>query len=273
MCAQLMSQVYRSLRNSNLRNVVSLFSRTLPQNNGEPKCSYSIFHRCILNYSENYGKNVNTIVSFRSYAKGKDRKKEKGKSKVEINENQIGELVNVNDLKSQMEKAIIQLEDDFVKHLSLRSTTGAIESIPVTYDGKEHTLQELAQIIRKNPKTIVVNFSSFPQVIPDALKAISKSGMNLNPQQDGTTLFIPIPKVTKEHREQLSKNAKQLFVKSKDNIRVVQQKYIKQLKRKDKVSEDLIRSVEQQIIAIGDHFITEAENLLNRKQNELLGDK
>jgi ribosome recycling factor len=72
--------------------------------------------------------------------------------------------------------------------------TGTIETIPVSLDGKEYELQELAQIIRKSPKMIVVNMTSFPQAIPAALQSIGKSGMNVNPQQDGTTLFIPIPK-------------------------------------------------------------------------------
>ncbi|XP_066148205.1 ribosome-recycling factor, mitochondrial [Euwallacea fornicatus] len=217
-------------------------------------------------------RNCNAI-SIRTYAKGKDKKKEKGKSKVVVNENQINDLVNVETLKGQMEKAVIQMEEDFVKQLSLRSTTGAIESLPINLDGKEHKLQELAQIIRKNPKTIVINFVMFPQAIPAVLKALSKSGMNLNPQQDGTSLFIPIPKVTKEHREQLAKNAKQLFVKCKDSVRDVQMKNVKQIKKKDKVSEDLVRSVEQQIVVIADQFIAQAESVLHRKQVELLGDK
>jgi len=72
--------------------------------------------------------------------------------------------------------------------------TGSIETLSVSLDGKEYELQELAQIIRKNPKTIVINMASFPQAIPSAIQAINKSGMNLNPQQDGTTLFVPIPK-------------------------------------------------------------------------------
>lgn len=66
--------------------------------------------------------------------------------------------------------------------------------LPINVDGNDHTLQEVAQIVRKNPKTIVINMTVFPQFIPTVLKTIEKSGMNLNPQQDGTTLFIPIPK-------------------------------------------------------------------------------
>lgn len=64
----------------------------------------------------------------------------------------------------------------------------------MSFEGKEYQLQELAQIVRKNPKTIIINMAAFPQVIPAALQSIEKSGMNLNPQQDGTALFIPIPK-------------------------------------------------------------------------------
>ncbi|KAL1518292.1 hypothetical protein ABEB36_001934 [Hypothenemus hampei] len=213
------------------------------------------------------------IFPVRAYAKSKDKKKEKGKAKVVVNESEIAELINVDSLKDQMKKVLTQMEDDYVKHLSLRSTTGSIESIQVNVDGTDHTLQELAQIVRKNPKTIVIHFNNFPQVIPDALKALAKSGLNLNPQQEGTTLYIPIPKVTKEHREQLSKNAKQLLVKCKDNVRAVQIKFTKQIKRKDKISEDLAYSVEQQIIGIADGFIGQAEDIFNRKQAELLGEK
>lgn len=72
--------------------------------------------------------------------------------------------------------------------------SGAIDSLKVSLDGKDYTLQELAQIVRKNPKTIVLNMAVFPQAIPAVIQALQKSGMNLNPQQDGTSLFIPVPK-------------------------------------------------------------------------------
>lgn len=93
-----------------------------------------------------------------------------------------------------MQKSVDSLKDDFIKNLSLRSTTGSIDALQVNLDGNEYTLQELAQIVRKNPNTVILNLATFPQAIPAVIKALSKSGMNLNPQQDGTTLFIPIPK-------------------------------------------------------------------------------
>lgn len=47
-----------------------------------------------------------------------------GKSKVAINETLLAEVVNIDTIKNQMQKAIEQLKEDFIKHISLRSTTG-----------------------------------------------------------------------------------------------------------------------------------------------------
>lgn len=213
------------------------------------------------------------IIFVRNYAKGKDKKKEKGKNatKVQINENQLREIINLDSLNTQMDKTLETMKDEFVKNLSLRSTTGSIETLKIVIDGKDHELQEIAQIVRKNPKTIVINMISFPQVIPTVLTALEKSGMNLNPQQDGTTIFIPVPKVTKEHRENLSKNAKVLFLKCKDGIKDVQNNQIKKLKRMTEISTDENHSVQSQVTAIADKYIIQAEKLLEAKQSELIG--
>lgn len=60
----------------------------------------------------------------RNYAKGKNIRKEKGKAKVQINESQLADVVNLDSIRKQMEKAIETLKEDFIKSLSLRSTTG-----------------------------------------------------------------------------------------------------------------------------------------------------
>lgn len=213
-----------------------------------------------------------SFTGIRNYAKGKDRGKDKkGKSKVVINAAEMSELLPVDKLKERCNAALETMKEDFSKHLSLRSTTGSIETLAIKFEGKKYELQELAQIVRKNPKTIVVNFASFPQAIPDALKAINTSGLNLNPQQDGTTLYIPVPKVTKEHREALSKNAKVLYIKCRDSVKDVENDYIKKIKKQTSVSEDLIFSVTKQINAMCVEYQLEAKKLFDVKHNELVG--
>ncbi|XP_050666984.1 ribosome-recycling factor, mitochondrial [Leptidea sinapis] len=214
--------------------------------------------------------NVNII---RTYAKNKDRGKDKkGKgAKVEINISMISEVVDVDKLKGRCQTAIEKMKDDFAKNLSLRSSTGSIESLSVKFEGKDYELQELAQVVRKNPKTIVIDFISFPQVIPEVLKAIHSSGLNLNPQQDGTRLYVPVPKVTKEHREALAKNAKALYIKCRDAMKDIQNEYIKKAKKQTGVSEDLLFSVSKQILAMCEEYQTEAKTIYEKKHSELVG--
>lgn len=208
----------------------------------------------------------------RCYSKDKNRKRDsKRPAKVTVNEDLLRTHTDYEKMNAQMEKALDDLNRSYIKNLSLRSTTGAIEQLAVNVDGTEHELQELGQIVRKNPKTIVVNMIAFPQTIPAVLAAMGKSGMNLNPQQDGTTIFIPVPKVTKEHREMLSKNAKTLFLKCRDTIRAVQQDHIKRLKRPQTppISSDDVHAMQGQITAIADKFIAQGEKTLEVKQQEL----
>lgn len=221
---------------------------------------------------ENVLVNKYTYTGIRNYAKGKDRGKDKkSKSKVVINTAEMSELFPVNKLRERCDAAIENMKDEFSKHLSLRSTTGSIETLRVRFEGKSYELQELAQIVRKNPKTIVVNFASFPQAIPDALKAINTSGLNLNPQQDGTTLYVPVPKVTKEHREALARNAKILYIKCRDAMRDVQNDNIKKIKKQTGVSEDLVFSVNKQINALCEEYYLLARKLYDAKCDELVG--
>lgn len=234
-------------------------------------CVYTLVNRdsqCAI-----FSNNI-TFTGIRNYAKSKDKgksKKEKGSGKVPINPMEISELIPLDKLKQRCLAAIEEMKEDFSKNLSLRSTTGSIESLPIKFEGKEYELQELAQIVRKNPKTIVINFASFPQAIPDALKCMQSSGLNLNPQQDGTTLFVPVPKVTKEHREALAKNAKVLFIECRDTVKKIQNEYIKKVKKQTGVSEDVIFRVTKQITALGEEYIMQARKLYDAKYNELLG--
>ncbi|XP_046413671.1 ribosome-recycling factor, mitochondrial [Neodiprion fabricii] len=212
------------------------------------------------------------IVSSLNLAKTKDRGKDKKKqTKVEVNLNELSEVINTEKLLTQFEHTVNNLKDNYSKNLTLRSSVGSIEQIPIPWESKEYQLQELSQVARK-PKTLIIDVSAFPQVIPNIIQALAKSGMNLNPQQDGTTLFVPIPKITKEHRENLAKNAKAMFIGCRKSIRDIQLDCIKSVKNKKHISEDLQRSIQNQVQALADKFINEAEAILKMKQKELSGD-
>lgn len=136
--------------------------------------------------------NVNKFSTANILLKNKDRYKEK-KKVIHVNLDEINDIVKVKRMISQFDGTIEKYKDQMIKNLPLRTRIGAIEELTVTFEDEEHNLEELVEINRK-PNMIILNVSAFPQIIPNILEALSKSQMNLNPQQEGTTIYIPIPK-------------------------------------------------------------------------------
>ena len=66
----------------------------------------------------------------------------------------------------------------------------------------------LAQISMKGANMVHLNLSSNPQYLPTVRDALQNSAFNVNPRIEGSSIFIEIPRVTREHREKLSKSAK-----------------------------------------------------------------
>jgi len=61
------------------------------------------------------------------------------------------------------------------------------------------------------------------------------------------TIMLVCFRVTKEHRENLAKNAKALFIKCRDSIRDVQNKYVKTVKSNSTISQDLSHNIQDQV--------------------------
>lgn len=79
-------------------------------------------------------------------------------------------------------------------------------------------------------------------------------------------------RVTKEHREILSKNAKSFYVKCCDRVREIRNKQIKTVRQNDKLAKDLIFRIENYIDILNHQYVNKAEQMLETKQKELLGD-
>ncbi|KAF7418545.1 hypothetical protein HZH68_001198 [Vespula germanica] len=224
---------------------------------------------CCSNKFENVKMFSTTVVLAKSKDRGKDKKKLTHKKNIDLRE--MEDVINVEKLTSQLEKTMDRLKENYIKNVSLRSAAGAIEELPVTLDGTQYLLQELVQITRTS-KLVTLNASAFPQYIPNIIQVLSKNQMNLNPQQDGTVIYIPIPKVTKEYRENLSKSAKSFFIKCRDDIKDIRTQYVKKVKNVDKLPQDVSLRVQGYIEVFTNQYIEKAEKILETKQKELMGD-
>ncbi|XP_077505860.1 mitochondrial ribosome recycling factor 1 isoform X4 [Amblyomma americanum] len=218
-----------------------------------------------------------SLISCCHYAKGANRPKhttKENKPKIALSDDELVEVIRVHNFRSEMQKVVQRLQESFIKHLTLHSAAGSIDTIPVHVDGQEYSLAEVAQIAKKNPQLIVLNMTSFPDAIKPTIQAIQASGLNISTQQDGTTVFCHLPKITKEHRESLAKNAKTLFAKAKEDLLSIERKYIKEIqKNKQNVSEDLSYNASLQVKMEVENTINKADAMTKAKQQDLLGEK
>lgn len=208
----------------------------------------------------------------RFYATKKAKAKAKSQAaKVNVNSALVEDIINLDEVKMDMNAVLDALKDDFTRNLNIRTSPGALDHIVVTTQDGKFPLNQLGQISMKSPLLIVVNMSSFPEATAAATRALRECSMNLNPEADGTIIKVPVPKITREHRENLSKMAKQFSNKAKDSVRRVRNNAITQVKKaKEGQSEDTIRLVEKQIQQMTDSITLDIDKLLSAKTKELL---
>ncbi|POI34968.1 hypothetical protein CIB84_001280 [Bambusicola thoracicus] len=190
-------------------------------------------------------------------------------AKVNISAALVEDIINLEETNTDMQAVVEALKEDFNRNLNVRTSQGwvmltwpcvwffrgALDHIIVTTKDGKFPLNQLGQISQKSPQLIVVNMTSFPESTAAAMKAIRESGMNLNPEVDGTLIRVPVPKVTREHRESLAKLAKQSTNKSKEALRKKTQTCV----------------VSLQIQQMADSAAAEMDKLLAAKTKELLG--
>ncbi|KAK7495775.1 hypothetical protein BaRGS_00012995 [Batillaria attramentaria] len=132
----------------------------------------------------------------RGYAK--KAKKEKvvkgGKKKVVLTAEELNGVLELQRLQEEMQAAVEEFRQQLIQQVSIRTNIGVYDNLQVKTDDGVFPLIQLGQIVQKNPTLILVNMAAAPQYIVAVKDAIGQSGLNVNPQQDGTTIFIPVPK-------------------------------------------------------------------------------
>ena len=98
----------------------------------------------------------------------------------------------------------------------------------------------------------------------------SKKNMNLNPQQEGTRIYVPVPKVTKDTRKSLAKSAGVYMNETIDKLRKLSNKAIETVGDVNTCSVDQVKSTQEVIRGIEAHFAQVARQMTDDKQKELL---
>ena len=176
------------------------------------------------------------------------------------------------DIETRMNAALELLGREFASVRTGRASTGLLETVRVDYYGTSTPIPQMASVSVPDARTILIQPWEAPQLGPIE-KAIMKSDLGLTPVNDGKVIRLTMPPLTEERRKQLAKSVHKIAEESRVAIRNVRREAndkLKALARDKTVSEDEERRSHDQIQKTTDRFIAKVDELLKKKEQEIL---
>lgn len=171
-----------------------------------------------------------------------------------------------------MAKSIESLKGSLNKVRTGRAHASLLDNISVDYYGMETPLNQVGNISVPDARNLSITIFD-KGMIAAVEKAIMKSDLGLNPQSNGTLIRIPLPPLTEERRKDLVKVVRGEAENGKiaiRNIRRDAKSDIKSLQKEKEISEDEQHQAEDEIQKITDTFVKQVDELLVKKEAELM---
>jgi len=174
--------------------------------------------------------------------------------------------------ESRMQVSLDVLTREFAAVRTGRATTGLLEGIRVDYYNVLTPLNQVATVSVPDPKTLLIQPWE-PGMLPKIEKAIQKSDLGLTPASDGKVIRLSVPPLTEERRRQLAKVVGKLAEDARVAIRNIRREANEKLRaqeRDKKASEDEVRRAQAEIQKLTDRFTQRVDELLKKKEGEIL---
>lgn len=179
----------------------------------------------------------------------------------------------IKEATEKMNNTVEALKKEFATMRTSRATPALLEKVMVNYYGTETPIQHVASISAPDAKTLVIKPHD-KNLLSEIEKAIQKSDLGLNPQNDGNFIRLPIPPLTEERRNELVKLAKKKaedFRISIRNIRRDANDAIKALEKKSEITQDQSKKATEKIQKLTDEYIEKINQVYSAKEKEILG--
>lgn len=173
---------------------------------------------------------------------------------------------------ARMKKCISSLDSEFQNLRTGRASAALFDKLTVDYYGAPTPLNQVASISVPEARLVVIQPWD-KSVLPLIEKAIQKSELGLNPNNDGKLIRVNFPPLTEQRRKELAKSAKQTAEGAKVAIRNVRRDAIDELKKLQKaseISEDQQKDGESRIQKLTDNAIAEIAKIAEAKEKEIM---
>ncbi|MCP9452420.1 MAG: ribosome recycling factor [Nitrospira sp.] len=172
----------------------------------------------------------------------------------------------------QMEQALEHLKRDLAGLRTGRASVALVDGIRIDYYGTMTPLKQVANISTPEARLITIQPWE-PHLIKEIEKALATSGLGVTPSNDGKIIRVPLPPLTEERRKDLTKLCKKHGEETKVQIRGFRRdanEELKKLQKDAKLTEDELRKAEQETQKITDQFVQKIDEIIKKKEQEIM---
>ncbi|HEX4203963.1 MAG TPA: ribosome recycling factor [Ktedonobacteraceae bacterium] len=176
------------------------------------------------------------------------------------------------DAERRMKKAIEALRQDVNAIRAGRASASLLDRIQVDYYGTQTPVNQVATISVPEPRLLVIQPWD-RKMLPDLEKAIQKSDLGINPNNDGQVIRLSIPPMSEDRRRDLVKSLHKKLDEHKVAVRNVRrdvQDKLREREKKKEVSEDELKRSTDRLQKLTDHYIDEMDKVGKTKEQEIL---
>jgi len=178
----------------------------------------------------------------------------------------------LNDATQRYEKALGHLQDLLRGIRTGRASTALVEHIRVEYYGTQTPIMQLASLSVPEPRQILIKpFDA--SVLKELIRAIQKSDLGANPQEDGKVLRLTLPALSGEQRNKFVAKVKELCEEARVSMRNVRRdinKHADTLFHDGKLTEDENRKLHERIQELLKDYEKKVDGVQKKKSDEIL---
>jgi ribosome recycling factor len=176
------------------------------------------------------------------------------------------------DAKQRMHASVETVRRELSSLRTGRAAVSMLDNVRVDYYGTATPLNQVANLSTPDPTLITIQPWD-PTLIQAIEKAVRLSDRDLNPQNDGKVIRIPVPQPTEERRKGLVKLAHKHAEEGRVAIRNVRRdvnEHLKKMLKDHQVSEDDEKLAIAEVQKLTDQHTEQINEVTKKKEGEIM---
>ena len=176
------------------------------------------------------------------------------------------------DAKTKMRQTVDTVLRELGSMRTGRATVSMLDTIRVDYYGTPTPISQVGNLAVPDATLITIQPWE-PSLLQAIEKAIRTCGLDLNPQNDGKIIRVPVPPLTEERRRNLVKVAHKHAEEGRVAVRNVRRdanEHLKKLLKEHEVSEDDEKHALAEVQKLTDQHIEEINAALKKKEADIM---